>query len=66
MQNAARAQRGVADPNLSLLAWRSAMILNRLAGRQVYECEPASSIIDWNQQLGDTSYDDDNEPHIAL
>jgi lysine N6-hydroxylase len=47
VQNVARRQRGVADPNLSLLAWRSAVILNRLAGRVVYDCAPAESIIDW-------------------
>lgn len=32
MLNAARAQRGLADPNLSLLAWRSARLLDRIAG----------------------------------
>jgi lysine N6-hydroxylase len=47
LQNGARAQRGVADPNLSLLAWRSATILNSLAGRQVYDCQAPPSIIDW-------------------
>ncbi|GAB4569607.1 MAG: SidA/IucD/PvdA family monooxygenase [Haliangiales bacterium] len=47
LQNGARHQRGVADPNLSLLAWRSAMILNALAGRCVYDCAAAESIIDW-------------------
>jgi lysine N6-hydroxylase len=49
-QNAARAQRGVADPNLSLLAWRSARILNALEGRPVYDCAPAESIVDWDDQ----------------
>ena len=33
MQNATREQRGLADPNLSLNAWRSQRILDRLRGR---------------------------------
>lgn len=36
VQNAASATHGVADPNLSLAAWRSAVILNSAAGREVY------------------------------
>ncbi|MEM0998145.1 MAG: SidA/IucD/PvdA family monooxygenase [Bacteroidota bacterium] len=35
--NGARHVRGVADPNLSLLAWRSATIINSLVGREVYD-----------------------------
>lgn len=49
-QNAAQRQRGVADPNLSLLAWRSAKILNQLAGRDIYDCEDLNSLIDWPQK----------------
>jgi lysine N6-hydroxylase len=47
VQNASRAQRGVADPNLSLMAWRSACIANALAGREVYRTGPRGSFIDW-------------------
>lgn len=32
LQNAARQQRGLADPNLSLLAWRSRRIFDRMTG----------------------------------
>ena len=46
-QNAARHCRGVADPNLSLAAWRSATIINSLAGRRIYDIEEASSVFDW-------------------
>lgn len=53
LQNGARHRRGVADPNLSLMAWRSAMILNRLAGRQVYDCAVAESILDWSPYQAD-------------
>lgn len=45
MQNAARQQRGPADPNLSLIAWRSQRILDRLRGaRSGHE---APSFIEW-------------------
>jgi lysine N6-hydroxylase len=45
--NGARLARGVADPNLSLMAWRSAKIVNSLAGRQVYDVDGSQSLIDW-------------------
>jgi lysine N6-hydroxylase len=45
--NAAKHARGVADPNLSLMAWRSAMIVNSLVGRRVYDVEEASSAFNW-------------------
>ena len=47
VQNAARLARGVADPNLSLNAWRAARIINSIAGRQVYDIEGASCMVDW-------------------
>jgi lysine N6-hydroxylase len=45
-QDAARHMRGVADPNLSLMAWRSAIIVNSLLGRQVYDVAGESSVFD--------------------
>lgn len=45
MQNAARGQRGLADPNLSLNAWRSQRILDRLRG--VRTEDQLNSFIDW-------------------
>jgi lysine N6-hydroxylase len=46
-QDAARHMRGVADPNLSLMAWRSAIIANSLLGRQVYDVDGESSAFDF-------------------
>ena len=46
-QDAARHMRGVADPNLSLMAWRSAIIANSLLGRQVYDVDGESSVFDF-------------------
>ena len=41
--------RGVADPNLSLMAWRSAVIANSLIGRPVYDVAGESSVFDFNE-----------------
>lgn len=49
IQNGARHVRGVADPNLSLVAWRSAKIINKLAGKKVYDIENESSVFNWHQ-----------------
>jgi lysine N6-hydroxylase len=45
LQNAARGQRGLADPNLSLNAWRSQRILDRLRG--VRTANQLDSFIEW-------------------
>lgn len=49
VQNGSRSTIGVADPNLSLLAWRAALILNSIAGQTIYDIETAQSAIDWSQ-----------------
>lgn len=48
-QNAARHACGIADPNLSLLAWRSASIVNHLANRRVYDLDETGSAIGWGE-----------------
>jgi len=45
VQNAARGQRGLADPNLSLLAWRSQRIADRLRGLR--SNEQLAGFVDW-------------------
>jgi lysine N6-hydroxylase len=45
LQNATRGQRGLADPNLSLLAWRSQRILDRLTNTATNPQDP--SFIEW-------------------
>ena len=52
VQNAVRGQRGLADPNLSLNAWRSQRILDRLRG--VRTEHQVSSFIEWmSKSVGD-------------
>ena len=43
IQNGARRSHGIADPNLSLSAWRSAVILNSVTGRQVFKTDGYST-----------------------
>ena len=45
LQNAAREQRGLADPNLSLVAWRAQRILDRLLGVRTDDQLP--TFIEW-------------------
>lgn len=45
-QDAARHMRGIADPNLSLMAWRSAIIANSLLNRQLYDVGGESTVFD--------------------
>jgi lysine N6-hydroxylase len=47
--NAARNARGIADPNLSLLAWRSSKIVNSLVEREVYRVDEAVSPVSWSE-----------------
>lgn len=46
--NAALAQRGIADPNLALLAWRAARVVNSLAGRAVYPKIDPAGVVEWD------------------
>ncbi len=49
VQGMARSVRGVADPNLGLMSWRSAHIVNGLCGRAVYDTTTVPSPVSWAQ-----------------
>ncbi|RFB83238.1 lysine 6-monooxygenase [Rhizobium leguminosarum bv. trifolii] len=46
-QNAGRYSHGIADSQLSLMAWRSATIVNTLLGRQHFDAEPDNAQLAW-------------------
>lgn len=48
LQNAGRRSHGIADPNLSLLAWRSATIINSLLGREHFVVPQNEHLIERN------------------
>ncbi len=47
MFNAARRQRGLADPNLSLIAWRSERVIDRMRGVAGRSCRQQPSFVSW-------------------
>lgn len=49
IQNGAKHTHGVADPNLCLMAWRSASIINSIAEKSLYDIEDDSTVIHWDQ-----------------
>ena len=48
IQNGSRHVRGVADPNLSLIAWRSAKIINSICKETIYDIEDKFPVFDWH------------------
>ncbi|WP_030430597.1 lysine N(6)-hydroxylase/L-ornithine N(5)-oxygenase family protein [Allokutzneria albata] len=45
VQNGARHSHGLADPNLSLTAWRAATIVNSLLRKEVYRLDPEEGVL---------------------
>jgi lysine N6-hydroxylase len=50
--NAGRLSHGIADPNLSLASWRSAIVANSLSGRDVYATGSSQSASQWDPLQG--------------
>jgi lysine N6-hydroxylase len=66
VQNAARHSHGIADPNLSLTAWRSAVIVNSVCGRAVYEVSGSSAAISWPRDEVSPAENDTEEMRSEL
>lgn len=47
--NAGRYSHGIAEPQLSLMAWRSATIINDLVGREVFDLAPGMELVSWTE-----------------
>lgn len=48
--NAGRHSHGIAEPQLSLMAWRSAQIVNDLSGRHCYDMVGDPGMIEWRSE----------------
>ncbi|MFJ7499441.1 lysine N(6)-hydroxylase/L-ornithine N(5)-oxygenase family protein [Serratia grimesii] len=48
--NASMHHHGIADPQLSLMAWRAARILNRVLGQDQFDLSTAPAIIQWRSE----------------
>ncbi len=57
VQNGGRYSHGIADPQLSLAAWRAAVIVNSLGGREYYRTGAALSPMQW-QSTSTHTHDD--------
>ena len=53
VQNAGRIDLGIFEPQLSLMAWRSAKIVNALTGKNVFNLDQNPPIVDWVAGTGD-------------
>jgi lysine N6-hydroxylase len=53
--NAGRYSHGIADSQLSLMAWRSAAIINALLGRNHFDLELPQSVVRWGSGLAQTT-----------
>ncbi|CEK10397.1 lysine N(6)-hydroxylase/L-ornithine N(5)-oxygenase family protein [Legionella hackeliae] len=51
-QNASRQQYGIAEPNLTLMAWRSAKIINSLCNAPIYQLDAENTALDLQTQGG--------------
>ncbi|RLM28153.1 lysine 6-monooxygenase [Brenneria alni] len=49
--NSSMQQHGIAEPQLSLMAWRSASILNRALGREHFDISTSPSLIQWRSGI---------------
>lgn len=47
VQNAARSQKGIADPNLGLIPWRCANIINSVSGQALYDLDEPEAFVQW-------------------
>jgi len=52
--NASRHSHGIADPQMSIAAWRGATIVNSLLGRMHFDLELPPSLVRWGTEDGDT------------
>jgi len=50
--NAGRHSYGIAEPQLSLMAWRSAMIVNAILGRSHFDIDMMTLVIKWSLNDG--------------
>lgn len=62
VQNAARSQKGIADPNLGLIPWRCANIINSVSGQALYDLDQPEAFVQWGanavfDEVGDARFD---------
>ncbi|PAU81729.1 lysine 6-monooxygenase [Halovibrio salipaludis] len=64
--NAGRHSHGIADPQMSLMCWRSARIINHLAGETLFPVTGNVGLVDWNGDDPRVATGDDRQSLLAL
>lgn len=64
MVNFSRHHHGIADPQTSLMAWRSGVIINSLLGRDRYQCQDRASFVRWHSNGNDLSINLSEANHV--
>jgi lysine N6-hydroxylase len=64
VQNAARHSHGIADPNLSLMAYRSAKIINSITENNTYDLDCVSDSINWSDIYSTTYTSPENNAYV--
>lgn len=62
VQNAARMTHGIAEPNLSIMAWRSATIINSMLGRTVYDVSDPHTVFRWEHARSQRAHPEHAQP----
>lgn len=65
-QNSARHSHGIADPNLSLMAYRSATIINSIANNEIYDLDCVEDTVNWSAMYQTTSYNQEQNNYAEL
>ncbi|KTD58561.1 L-lysine N6-monooxygenase [Legionella sainthelensi] len=63
VQNSAAQSHGIAEPNLSVMAWRSAKIINSIAQLPIYDLENESTVLDWGRKL---SHNHEEQKYVSM
>jgi len=57
---------GIAEPQLSLMAWRSATIINHLAGSNIFDIEDSNGFINWGTTQQNSLVENSQIPEFRL
>ncbi|XOZ32923.1 lysine N(6)-hydroxylase/L-ornithine N(5)-oxygenase family protein [Halomonadaceae bacterium KBTZ08] len=64
--NAGRHSHGIAEPQMSLMCWRSARIINHLAGETLFPVNEGVELVDWRGTEPSARHADEDESLLSL
>lgn len=54
--NAGRHSHGIAEPQMSLMCWRSACIINSLLKEEIFDLNPPASMVNWMEETSEQDF----------